>query len=80
MNLFADTGYRPLLEDHPDYNDLGGLEADLLAAVGGRERFEEKLRSFFRSAIDEVVDTARTGRFFLSDLEKTEKTYLGTKF
>ena len=41
---------------------------------------EEKLRSFFRAAIDEVIDTARSGRFFFSDLEKTEKTYLGTKF
>lgn len=41
---------------------------------------EEKLRSFFRSSIDEVIDTARTGRFFLSQIEKTEKTYLGTKF
>lgn len=51
-----------------------------MQAVGGRERFVEKLRSFFRSAIDEVIDTARTGRYFLSDLEKTEKTYLGTKF
>lgn len=27
-----------------------------------------------------MIDTARTGRYFLADLEKTEKTYLGTKF
>jgi Restriction endonuclease NaeI len=27
-----------------------------------------------------VIDTTRTGRFFLKQLEKTEKTYLGTKF
>lgn len=63
-----------------DYDDLEALEADLLSAVGGQELFEERLRGFFRSAIDEVIDTARTERFFLSDLEKTEKTYLGTKF
>lgn len=80
MNLFADSGYRPLSVDHIDYGDLGALETDLLVAVKGKELFEEKLRSFFRSAIDEVIDTARTGRYFLSDLEKTEKTYLGTKF
>jgi hypothetical protein len=71
---------QPLPSVHPDYADLGSLEADLLAAVGGLELFEERLRGFFRSAIDEVIDTARTGRFFLSELEKTEKTYLGTKF
>lgn len=80
MNLFGDAGYRPLREDHSDYADLLRLETDLLSAVGGRDSFIEKLRSFFRSAIDEVIDTARTGRYFLSDLEKTEKTYLGTKF
>ena len=80
MNLFADNGHQPLPAEHIDHDDLAGLEADLLLAVKGKELFEEKLRSFFRSAIDEVIDTARTGRYFLSDLEKTEKTYLGTKF
>ncbi|MCJ2188081.1 NaeI family type II restriction endonuclease [Novosphingobium beihaiensis] len=80
MNLFPHTGYRPLPESHPDFDDLSSLEADLFEAVGGAGQFQERLRSFFRSAIDEVIDTARTGRYFLSDLEKTEKTYLGTKF
>lgn len=74
------SGYRRLIDSHVDFADLQALEFDLLTAVGGQEAFEEKLRSFFRSAIDEVIDTARTSRFFLSDLEKTEKTYLGTKF
>ena len=80
MSLFPSSGYRALPGSHPDYADLLALEADLLKAVGGQQRFEEKLRGFFRSAIDEVIDTARTGRFYFSDLEKTEKTYLGTKF
>lgn len=80
MNLFASNGYRPLVEAHDDFADLASLEADLMRAVGGAQRFEEKLRSFFRSAIDEVIDTARTGRYFFKQLEKTEKTYLGTKF
>lgn len=80
MSLFSQSGYQALSTEHQDYRDLAKLEADLLAAVGGQELFEEKLRSFFRSAIDEVIDTARTGRFFLKQLEKTEKTYLGTKF
>ena len=80
MSLFAGSGYQSLPAQHPDFVDLTELERNLLAAVGGQDLFEEKLRSFFRSAIDEVIDTARTGRFFLGDLEKTEKTYLGTKF
>lgn len=78
-DLFGSGGL-PLPHDHPDFADLSRLASHLLEAVGGQELFEEKLRSFFRSAIDEVIDTARTGRFLLSDLEKTEKTYLGTKF
>jgi hypothetical protein len=80
VNLFLGSGYQPLQSSHADYADLRQLERNLLNAVGGHDLFEEKLRSFFRSAIDEVIDTARTGRFFLSELEKTEKTYLGTKF
>lgn len=80
MKLIEDHGYQPLDQDHPDHGDLVRLETDLIQAIGGRDRFVEKLRSFFRSAIDEVIDTARTGRYFLSDLEETEKTYLGTKF
>ncbi len=80
MSLFRESGYQPLPVDHIDHDDVSALERDLLTAVKGKELFEEKLRSFFRSAIDEVIDTARTGRYFLSDLEKTEKTYLGTKF
>jgi Restriction endonuclease NaeI len=80
MGIYAESGYRALSANHQDYVDVAELETDLLAAVGGQRLFEEKLRSFFRSAIDEVIDTARTGRFFFSNLEKTEKTYLGTKF
>ena len=80
MTLFADCGRMPLPASHRDFGDLERLESDLLDAVGGWEAFEEKLRGFFRSAIDEVIDSARTGRFFFSELEKTEKTYLGTKF
>ncbi|MBD0741638.1 hypothetical protein BG418_09085 [Streptomyces sp. CBMA152] len=32
-----------------------------------------------RQSIDEVLDGQRTGRFDINELEKTEKTYLGTK-
>lgn len=80
MRLFADPNRRPLAPDHPDFTELSALEHDLLSAIGGQRLLEEKLRSFFRSAIDEVIDTARSGRFYFSELEKTEKTYLGTKF
>lgn len=80
MSLFPGGVRVPLPPDHRDFSDLAKLEMDLLSAVGGLEAFEERFRGFFRSAIDEVIDTARTGRFHFEQLEKTEKTYLGTKF
>ena len=76
MSLFESNGYRPLADAHEDYAELAALETDLMRAVGGQERFEEKLRSFFRSAIDEVIDTARTGRLFSSSLRRPKRPTL----
>ena len=80
MSFFENFERIPLNDGHPDFPDLAKLEDDLIQAIDGWQNFEEKLRGFFRSAIDEVIDTARTGRYFFAELEKTEKTYLGTKF
>jgi hypothetical protein len=41
--------------------------------------YEEKFGAALRQSIDEVLDGQRTGRFDIEELEKTEKTYLGTK-
>jgi hypothetical protein len=51
----------------------------LLEQVGGWDSFASRVASMIRQAIDEVIDTPRTNRFTLSETEKTEKTYLGTK-
>ncbi|MFE9019115.1 NaeI family type II restriction endonuclease [Streptomyces sp. NPDC007808] len=40
---------------------------------------EGRFSSVFRQALDEVLDGQRTGRYDVDTLEKTEKTYLGTK-
>ncbi|MFD4523168.1 NaeI family type II restriction endonuclease [Streptomyces sp. NPDC058470] len=40
---------------------------------------EVRFGQTLRQSIDEVLDGQRTGRFNMKDLEKTEKTYLGTK-
>jgi len=42
---------------------------DLIATIGRA----------IRKAFDEVIDGPRTGRFMIEQLEKTEKTYIGTK-
>lgn len=41
--------------------------------------FEQKAAETLRRALDEVIDGLRTGRWSVDSLEKTEKTYIGTK-
>jgi hypothetical protein len=41
--------------------------------------FEPLYPKTIRQALDEVIDGGRTGRWSYSQLEKTEKTYVGTK-
>jgi Restriction endonuclease NaeI len=40
---------------------------------------QQLLAQTLRQALDEVIDGARTGRYAVAQLEKTEKTYIGTK-
>jgi hypothetical protein len=58
-------------------DDLG-LRA-VVAWFRRQPRLEERFASIFRQSLDEVLDGQRTGRFDIRELEKTEKTYLGTK-
>lgn len=41
--------------------------------------FNKRASHAIRQAIDEVIDGARTGRWAIEQLEKVEKTYIGTK-
>jgi hypothetical protein len=45
----------------------------------GHPDLEERFSAVFRQSLDEVMDGQRTGRYDVNVLEKTEKTYLGTK-
>jgi hypothetical protein len=44
-----------------------------------RSGFERHAAETLRRALDEVIDGMRTGRWSIDSLEKTEKTYIGTK-
>jgi len=44
-----------------------------------RNGFERQAAITLRRALDEVIDGMRTGRWNVDSLEKTEKTYIGTK-
>lgn len=64
---------------HQDYGPLKRIEDKILQHAKGRERFNQDIPNLIRQAIDEVIDAARSKRFTLAELEKTEKTYIGTK-
>jgi hypothetical protein len=68
-----------LPETHPDYPVIKKIEDALARQAGGMNKLISELPPLIRQAIDEVIDTIRTGRVNESELEKTEKTYIGTK-
>ena len=69
----------PLAASHADFDVIRRIEKDLVKRAGSMERLRADLPRLIREAIDEVIDTPRTGRVHASELEKTEKTYIGTK-
>lgn len=69
----------PLDSSHPDYAELAPLIATILQHGGGYDAFSSTVPVLLRQAFDEVIDAPRTNRFTLAEIEKTEKTYLGTK-
>ncbi|KXG84238.1 NaeI family type II restriction endonuclease [Agrobacterium bohemicum] len=69
----------PLDSSHEDYPVLFDIEQTLIGCAGGVREFSEMVTVLFRQAFDEVIDAPRTNRFTLAEIEKTEKTYIGTK-
>lgn len=66
-------------EGHDDHPRLMALEQEILTRLGGVKKLEADIPALFRDTIDDVMQTARTGRRSYAELEKTEKTYIGTR-
>lgn len=66
-------------EVHEDFKILDEVRCLLHDASGSRQRLEVDVPALIRRGLWEVIDTPRTARVWVSDLEKTEKTYIGTK-
>ncbi len=64
---------------HPDFGVLEKTAEEIIRHAGSLYRMREELPILIRRAINEVIDTPRTGRLAIGELEKTEKTYIGTK-
>ncbi len=62
-----------------DHELLAYLAACLRAAIDDPDGVIGATAQLIRRAIDEVIDAPRTKRLILTECEKTEKTYLGTK-
>ncbi len=70
---------RPLDISHKDYELIQRIEAEIISHAKGWQNFRVQFPNLVRQAIDEVIDAPRSKRFRIDELEKTEKTYLGTK-
>lgn len=78
--LFDDMDIAPAIETVG--SETGRFDPDVERVAAwflAQPRLEERFSGVFRQSIDEVLDGQRTGRYDLRGLEKTEKTYLGTK-
>jgi hypothetical protein len=64
---------------HPDFPLLSAIAADLEARAGGAGRIAQEVPALLREVVDDVIQTPRTGRRSYDELEKTEKTYIGTR-
>ena len=64
---------------HPDFARLRALADEITARAGGPLELERQFPAMLRDCIDAVIMTAKTGRRAYEDLEKTEKTYIGTR-
>lgn len=65
-------------EGLPGATDDSGIE-QVMRWFRNHADLESRFSSVFRQSLDEVLDGQRTGRYDVDTLEKTEKTYLGTK-
>jgi len=64
---------------HPDYDLLTGLADEITKRAGGPKALEQGFSAMLRQCVDDVIMTPKTGRRSYDELEKTEKTYIGTR-
>jgi len=68
-----------VLPGHPDFAVTSDILNELDQRAGGPGRLAQEVPFLLREVIDDVIQTPRTGRRSYDELEKTEKTYIGTR-
>lgn len=66
-------------QGHPDHTKLSAVAAEILQRAGGLDALKIEVPKMLRDCIDDVIQTPKTGRRSYEELEKTEKTYIGTR-
>ena len=66
-------------KNHSDYAIVDAIEVEILKASGGVSKLSEFYSEMLRDEIDKLIDTPNTDRRAYRDLEKVEKTYIGTR-
>jgi len=68
----------PLAADHADYAVVRSIADEITDVAGGVEELKILVGEIIRDAIDGVIKSPKTGRRFYSELQNSEKTYIGT--
>ncbi|MEP5732222.1 MAG: NaeI family type II restriction endonuclease [Sulfitobacter sp.] len=64
---------------HIDHALLSALAHEITDRAGGDMPLASKFSAMLRQCVDDVIMTPKTGRRSYDELEKTEKTYIGTR-
>lgn len=68
-----------VIDGHQDFPLLSAVAADIIQRAGGTEALAASFSTMLRQCVDDVIMTPKTGRRSYDELEKTEKTYIGTR-
>ncbi|QCO55120.1 hypothetical protein EOK75_04615 [Pseudorhodobacter turbinis] len=64
---------------HPDHVLLTAIATEISDRAGGELALAARFAAMLRQCVDDVIMTPKTGRRSYDELEKTEKTYIGTR-
>jgi len=73
------TPIMPIISDVTFVNPTDIALLQVFEFLNSKRNLADLIGKGLRQAFDEVIDGPRTGRFKIEQLEKTEKTYIGTK-
>jgi len=68
-----------VLAGHRDHELLTAIADEIGKRAGGNDALAAKFSTMLRQCVDDVIMTPKTGRRSYDELEKTEKTYIGTR-